>query len=256
MSAVEEIPKVMPVRTLKREPTIPELILPDLKKMEALGAYDRNVLLWLQDRYAIQAVRENIGELREINNAIRAEGMSDEDAQRQRIIAISKFTRETYSTEKAAGRGADLQSYIEAAKTFFEAESARYGNHLKEVAEYIRQSLASGVKPDIERYAREAYLSMSKIQEASHKLERMVSRPAALQVVAFMREGIEEINFAAVSSTDQVNVGRQMLLLVKEISAAPQKYIEFQDPSTMKMPERSPWDMEPMHRQGVAEAAY
>ena len=235
--------------SLYREPIIPELVIPDLKEMERSGSYDRNVLLWLQDGYVNRAIKEHLPQLHELHTSLVESGESPEEMRRQKTQALVEFTRASYATEKAAGRGADLKGYIDAAKTFFEAESARYGGHLQELAEYIKKALENGEKPDIERHARHAYVSMAKLSGAMTHLEGLSGKPAALQVANLMRKGIEEIKFATVGD-QPTNVGRELLKVVDKIGQNPSAYIEFRDPSRMGMPERGPWDYEPMHRQG------
>lgn len=235
--------------SLYREPIIPELVIPDLQEMERSGKHDRNVLLWLQDGYVNRAIKEHLPQLRQLHTSLVESGESPEEARRQKTQALVEFTRATYSTEKAAGRGADLKGYIDAATTFFEAESARYGGHLQELAEYIKKALENGEKPDIEGHARHAYVSMAKLSGAITHFEGMRDKPAALQVANLMRKGIDEIQFVTVGD-QPTNVGRKLLKVVERIEQNPSAYIEFRDPSRIGMPERGPWDYEPMHRQG------
>lgn len=232
-----------------REPTIPELVIPDLKAMERSGNYNREVLLWLQDGYVNRAIKEHLPQLKDLHTRLVESGESPDEARRQKMQALVEFTRATYSTEKAAGRGADLKSYLDAAKTFFEAEAVRYGGHLRELAEYIKKALENGEKPDIERHARHAWVSTAKLSSVIQHFENQNGKPAALQVANLMRKGIEEIKFVTVGD-QPTNVGRELLRAVEKIGQNPSAYIEFRDPSRMEMPERGPWDYEPMHRQG------
>lgn len=238
-----------------REPIIPDLVIQDLKDMERSGSYDRNVLLWLQDGYVNKAISQNIPHLRELHTNLTEAGENPDEIRRQKNQALVDLTRATYSTAKAAGDGADLKGYVDAAKTFFEAESARYGSHLQEVAEYIKKALENGEQPDIERYARSTYMSLAKLSGAMTQLEGLSGKPAAQQVATLMKKGIEQINFVAI--TDQpTNVGRELLKVVDKIGQNPGKYIEFRDPSRMAMPERGPWDFEPIQKQSSSSLSY
>jgi len=234
--------------SLCRKPIFSDLVIPDLKEMERSGSYNRNILLWLQDGYVIRAIKEHLPQLRELHTSLVESGESPEEMRRQKTQALVDFTRASYATEKAAGRGVDLKSYIDAAKAFFEAESARYGGHLQELAEYIKKALENGEKPDIERHARHAYVSMAKLSGAMTHLEGLSGKPAALQVANMMRKGIEEINFVTVGD-QPTNIGRELLKAVNEIRRNPRAYIEFREPSWIEVPDRGPWDYDPMHRQ-------
>lgn len=241
--------------TLRREPLVPELIIPDLKVMEGSGNYNRNVLLWLQDNYVAKAMEKHAGDLHEMHAALTSAGESRDDIRTEKMKALIGFTRDVYKQEKAEGRGAGLKTYLEAANTFFETESARYGSHLQEIAEYVQKALANGEHPDVEKYARHAYVSMSKISGAMTQLESLNGRPAAQQVATYMKRGIEQIHFATVGDQPPT-VGRVLLKFVEKISQNPGKYIEFRDPASIPMPERGPWDFEPIQRQSSHTVGY
>lgn len=241
--------------TFHREPIIPDLVIRDLKEMERSGNYDRNVLLWLQDGYANKAIAQNIPRLRELHTTLTEAGESPDEIRKKKNQALVDITQETYSTAKASGDGADLKGYVDAAKTFFEAESARYGGHLQEVAEYIKKALENGEQPDIERHARNAYMSLAKLSGAMTQLEGLSGKPAAQQVAIMMKKGIENINFVTVGD-QPTNVGRELLKVVDKIGQNPTKYIEFRDPSRMAMPERGPWDFEPIQKQANNNFSY
>lgn len=239
--------------TLHREPIINELVIPALKAMEG-GGYDRNVLLWLQDGYVNKALAQNQRELGGLRVQLAEQGLSEEEIKREQMQALAKFARQTYKQEAAEGRGADVKSYIDAANTFYEAESLRYGGHLQEVAEYIEKALANGEKPDLDRLARQAYISMAKMSSAIQHLQGMNGQAEAQKVAAFMKRGIDKINFTTVAD-QPTQAGRQLLKLVDEISQNPKKYIEFRDPSELAMPKRQPWEFEPVQR-GTASFDY
>lgn len=232
--------------TLHREPIINELVIPSLKAMEGSG-YNRHVLLWLQDGYVNKALTQNQRELGGMRASLVEQGLSDEEIKREQMQALAKFARQTYKAEQAEGRGADLKSYLDAANTFYEAESLRYGSHLQEVAEYIEKALANGEKPDLDRLARHAYISMAKMSSAIEQLKGMNGEAEAQKVAQFMNRGITKINFTTVGD-QPTNVGRQLLKLVDEIAQNPKKYIEFRDPSDLPMPKRQPWEFEPEQR--------
>lgn len=234
--------------SLHREPIIPELVIPDFKEMERTGSYDRNVLLWLQDGYVNRAIKEHSPQLLELHASLVESGEPPEKMRRQKMQALVEFTRASYASEKAAGRGVDLKGYIDAAKTFYESESARYGGCLQEVAEYIKRALENSEKPDIERLARHAYVCMAKLSGVMMHLERLCGKPAAQQVANLMRKWNEEIMFA-MAGDQPTNVGRKLLKMVDMIGQNPSAYIEFRDPSRVWMPERGPCDYEPMRRQ-------
>lgn len=112
-----------------REPVLEKLVLNDLIHLSNDSRYDKNVLLWMQDRYVNQAITENMGILIDLVRKGKQEGASPEEMQRERIETLVRLTRETYSSEKSLGRGADLKTYLDAATTFFEAEAVRYAGH-------------------------------------------------------------------------------------------------------------------------------
>lgn len=234
--------------TLHREPLFPELVIPDLKDMERSGSYDRNALLWLQDGYSSRALREYRPELRELHTRLVESGASIEEARRQKVETLAKFTCELYKSEKASGRGrvVDLKGYIEGAKAFYESESVRYGGHLQELAEYIAKALENGEKPDLERHARQVYVSMAKLSSTIVSLDG-ISGQSAAQASDIMKRGVDSLNINIIGD-QPTRVGRELLGLVNKISKNPTAYIEFRDPSGIEMPERGPWDFEPVHR--------
>lgn len=232
-----------------REPTIPELVIPDLKAMERSGNYNREVLLWLQDGYVNRAIKEHLPQLKDLHTRLVESGESPDEARRQKTQALVEFTCASYATEKAAGRGADLKSYIDAAKTFFESEVVRYGGHLQELAEYIKKALENGEKPDIDRHSRHGYVSYHKLNQVMKHLGELQGKPAALQVMNMMKKGVERLHFVTVGD-QPTNVGRRLWEAIEMIAENPSRYISMSDPSRMEMPERGPWDYEPMHRQG------
>ena len=102
---------------------------------------------------------------------------------------------------------------------------------------------------DIERFAREAYVSMARMSGAIGNLESIGARANAQQVAQMMKKGIEHINFATVTQPGQtLQVGRELLKVVDQIAQAPQKYMQFVDPHKLGTPKAGPWDFEPVHR--------
>ena len=230
-----------------RELMLGKLVVNDLIELGKDGRYDMNVLLWMQDRYAQQAVAENMQALIDMVRRGQQEGATPEEMQRERMEVLTKFTRETYSAEKGAGRGADLKTYLEAANTFFDAESVRYASHLKDVAEEIAKALANGERPDIDRISRTVYGATFKMAAAMESLER-INKASAKAVADMMQKGIQRIEMVAVTDSPDVSVGRVLFQAIEKISAAPEKYIQFTDPRRMEMPAYGPWDYEPVHR--------
>lgn len=229
-----------------REPVLEKLVLNDLIYLSQDSRYDKNVLLWMQDRYVSQAITENMSVLIDLMRKNKQEGASPEDAQRERIQTIIKLTHETYSSEKSLGRGADLKTYLDAATTFFEAESVRYAGHLKDVSEQIAKAVANGESPDIDRIARTVYGATFKMSGAIDSLER-INKSSADAVAKMMEKGIENIERVAVTNVE-LNVGRVLFKAIDQISQSPEKYIQFTDPRRMQMPDYKLWDFEPVHR--------
>lgn len=235
--------------TTRKELTLHELVIPDLKQMDATGRFDRNVLLWLQDAYVDRAMKENTGDLLNLHRELQATDMSEEERWKRKTEFLTNVTKETYSTAKGEGGGFDLKQYVDAAKTFYESESVLYAGQLGELAEYIKKSMEAGIKPDIERFAREAYVSMSRMGGAIQNLEKIGAQGNAQQVAQMMRKGIQNINYSAVAAPGQsVGVGRQLLEIVDKIGKAPEKYMQFVDPYKLDTPKTGPWDFEPIHR--------
>lgn len=229
-----------------REPVLEKLVLNDLIQLSNDSRYDKNVLLWMQDRYVNQAITENMSVLIDLVRKGKQEGSSPEEMQRERIEALVKLSRETYSSEKSLGRGADLKTYLDAATTFFEAESVRYGGHLKDVSEQIAKAVASGEIPDIDRIARTVYGATFKMAGAIDSLER-INKASADAVAKMMEAGIKKIEMVAVTDVE-LNVGRVLFKAIDQISQSPEKYIQFTDPRRMEMPDYKLWDFEPVHR--------
>lgn len=236
--------------TTRRELTLYDLVVPDLQQFEASGKFDRNVLLWLQDAYVSRAMKENTGELLKFHRQLAQESMSDDERMARKREFLGKITKETYSAIKGAGGGIDLKQYVDAAKTFYGVESTLYAGQLREVAEYIQKSLANGVKPDLERFARESFVSMARMSGAIKNLEGLGARANAHQVAQMMRQGIQTIHYTTVTtaSNQSLDVGRQLLKLVDQISQVPEKYLQFVDPRKMGAPRAGPWDFETERR--------
>ena len=193
-----------------------------------------------------QAMTENMAVLIDLVRRGQQEGTSPEDMKRERLDALVKLTRETYSSEKSLGRGADLKTYLESATTFFEAESVRYGGHLKDVSEEIAKALANGERPDIDRISRTVYGATFKMAGAIETLER-INKASADAVAKAMEAGIKQIEMVAVTNVE-LQVGRVLFQAIDKISQAPEKYIQFTDPRRMEMPVYQAWDYEPVHR--------
>ena len=71
-----------------REPVLGKLVLNDLIHMSQDARYDRNVLLWMQDRYAQQAMVENMTLLIDVVRKGQKEGVSQEEMQRERFLLL------------------------------------------------------------------------------------------------------------------------------------------------------------------------
>ncbi len=229
-----------------REPVLGKLVLNDLIHMSQDARYDRNVLLWMQDRYAQQAMVENMTLLIDVVRKGQKEGVSQEEMQRERIEVLEGLTRKTYAEEKEKGRGADLNGYLDAATTFFEAESVRYGSHLKDVAEEIAKALPNGEKPDLDRISRTIYGVGSKMSAAQESLGK-INQPAAQAVADLMQSSMKQINFTEVTN-HEVPIGRELLKAIEKIAEEPSRYINFTDPKNLAMPTFDVWDFEPEQR--------
>ncbi len=229
-----------------REPVLEKLVLNDLIQLSNDSRYDKNVLLWMQDRYVNQAITENMSVLIDLVRKGKQEGSTPDEMKRERIETLVRLARETYSSEKSLGRGADLKTYLDAATTFFEAESVRYAGHLKDVSEQISKAVANGERPDIDRIARTVYGATFKMSGAIDSLER-INKSSADAVAKMMENGVKRIEMVAVTNAE-LNVGRVLYQAIDQISSSPEKYIQFTDPRRMDMPDYKAWDFEPVHR--------
>lgn len=229
-----------------REPVLEKLVLNDLIQLSNDSRYDKNVLLWMQDRYVNQAITENMTVLIDLVRKGKQEGSTPDEMKRERIETLVRLARETYSSEKSLGRGADLKTYLDAATTFFEAESVRYAGHLKDVSEQIAKAVANGERPDIDRIARTVYGATFKMSGAIDSLER-INKSSADAVAKMMENGVKRIEMVAVTNAE-LNVGRVLYQAIDQISNSPEKYIQFTDPRRMDMPDYKAWDFEPVHR--------
>ena len=229
-----------------REPVLEKLVLNDLIHLSNDSRYDKNVLLWMQDRYVNQAITENMSVLIDLVRKGKQEGSTPDEMKRERIETLVRLARETYSSEKSLGRGADLKTYLDAATTFFEAESVRYAGHLKDVSEQIAKAVANGERPDIDRIARTVYGATFKMSGAIDSLER-INKSSADAVAKMMENGVKRIEMVAVTNAE-LNVGRVLYQAIDQISNSPEKYIQFTDPRRMDMPDYKAWDFEPVHR--------
>lgn len=219
---------------VKRELLLQYLIIPDLLAMEKSGAYDRQVLLQLQNRYVEQACVQY-----RIEIVMRGDAV-DKKAR------LEQYTCEVYLACKARGDGIDLKGYCDAASMFFEGEALRFGGQLKDIAEYLEKALSNGEKPDMERYARHCYIAYSKMGGAMAKIENLSGEQPARAIAQFLSECIHNIAFNSADSESVI--GRKLLQLTEKISAAPERYIKFNDPSMIPMADRDPWSFDTMRR--------
>lgn len=234
---------------IAREPVLEVLVIPDLIEMAKAGhgkGVDRNVLLWMQDAVVQKSIAENMPLLIDLMRKGREEGSSPDEQHRDRIQLLTKLTKETYSSEKSLGRGADLKTYLDAATTFFEAESTRHAGHLKELSEEIAKALANGEKPDIDRLARSIYGSTSKILGAMDSLESL-NKSSADAVRNAMQQGMERIGMIAATS-GALEVNRVLFAAIDQISKEPHRYVVFKDPARIQMPDIKLWDFETERR--------
>ena len=229
-----------------REPVLEKLVLNDLIQLSNDSRYDKNVLLWMQGMYINTAITENMSVLIDLVRKGKQEGSTPDEMKRERIETLVRLARETYSSEKSLGRGADLKTYLDAATTFFEAESVRYAGHLKDVSEQIAKAVANGERPDIDRIARTVYGATFKMSGAIDSLER-INKASADAVAKMMENGVKRIEMVAVTNAE-LNVGRVLYQAIDQISNSPEKYIQFTDPRRMDMPDYKAWDFEPVHR--------
>lgn len=229
-----------------REPVLEKLVISDLIELSRDSRYDKNVLLWMQDRYVTQSMTENMHVLIDLVRQAKQEGSSPEEIHSERMETLITLTRDTYSSEKLLGRGADFKNYLDAATTFFEAESLRYEGHLHDISEEIAKVIAIGEKPDIDRISRTVYGATFKMSGAIDSLEK-INTASAEAVSKMMTSSIQKIEMAAVTDVD-LNIGRVLFKAIEQISQSPEKYIQFTDPRRMDMPDYKIWDFEPEPR--------
>lgn len=93
-----------------------------------------------------------------------------------------------------------------------------------------RKSMEAGVKPDIRRFAREAYVSMARMSGAIGNLESIGARANAQQVAQMMkRHRAHQLRHRHAARPDLAGRAR-LLKVVDQIAQAPQKYMQFVDP--------------------------
>ena len=218
----------------RRELTLQELVIPDLQLMAASGKYDLNVLLWLQDAYVVRGMKDHFNELFAFHRDLAAQTeLTDDERWWCKIEFLGKITRAVYDAEKINDDGTRRpieERYLDAARTFYQAESVVYAGQLEELAEYIKQAMEAGVEPDLERFARDAYVSMSRMADSISKLEKLPNSHAQ-QMMQMMKRGIEAINYSVVSTPSRpIPAGRVLLQIVNEIGKNPHRYIEYKQP--------------------------
>lgn len=243
----ERKPSVSKTPTIAKEPLLEKLVIPDLIALSEAGQrIDRNVLLWMQEKWVAQALAENMPLMIDLMRKGREEGSTPDEQRRDRVQLLSKLAKETYSSEKSLGRGADLKTYLEAATTFFEAESTRHAGHLKDLSEEIAKAIANGERPDIDRIARSIYGSTAKILGAQDSLEHL-NKASADAVAKAMKQGMERIGMVAATS-GPLEVNRILFAAIDQIDKEPHKYVLFTDPQRIVTPDYQLWDFEPEHR--------
>lgn len=224
-----------------REVISRDLYIPDLVDMERTGNYDRHVLLWMQEAYAQRAIAKSGNILAQLNATWAFEDEPSDRIRQKQIRGIQDVTCDLYDIEKQSGGGADLKSYIDAAKAMYAAECAWYGIQLHEVAECIRIAIENVRAPDFDRSARIAYIAMSKMSVMMNLMEGICGKDDANKVSMTLSNAIKDINGVMGGSK---RLGRELLLSIEQISMNPQQYLEFREFSDAFDVERGPWEYE------------
>lgn len=238
----------------RRELMLQELVITDLQLMGASGKYDQNVLLWLQDAYVERAMKDHFAELSAFHRDLALQvDLTDDERWWCKTEFLGKMTCQVYEAEKINSDGARRpieDRYVDAARTFYQAESVVYAGQLEELAEYIKQAVEAGVEPDLDRFARDAYVSMSRMAGSVSKLEKLPGSNAQ-QMMQMMKQGIESINYAVVSTPGQpIPAGKRLLQIVNDIGQNPDRYIDYKAPQTIRA---NPIAFEPSRREASPE---
>lgn len=219
---------------VRRMPTLHDLVISDFQYMEAAGS-DRVVLLWMQDAYTVQAMSERVAELVVFLREIAAEELSDAERWQRKVDFLSSITAEAYQSAKAGGAAGRAwrsveQAYADAARTYYLSESALYGGQLCDLGAYLKGALEMGIAPDLERLAKEAFLSMARMSSlagAARAVDGGRNDMAAQTIVGMMQEGVEAIHRVGKGMGGQANrIGRDMLAIVQDIGDDPEKYLD------------------------------
>ena len=224
--------------------TIDKFVVPEIADLASDSRYDTQVLLWMQERFVQQAMAERMPEL--MDAVQESLSLPEDEGEAMRMGTLARFTVETYAAEKQLGRGVDLKAYLAAAEVYFETEAVKYGAHLRDVADEIKDKLDAGQRPDIDRLSRTVYGAAVKLSATIDSLETL-NKQCAEAVVQRMQEGVKRIEMVAITDSE-LNVGRVLFKAIETIAQAPEKYMQFKDPRTMEMPIIEPWDYEPIPR--------
>ena len=229
--------------TVHRELILTELVIPDLQQMDSTGNFDRSVLLWLQHGYVMKALADGAQQL----VRVKGEGSEDEsetERWKRWNEVLSQVTNGVYRAAWPAGGGFDLKQYVDAARAFYGSEASLYAGQLGELAEFIEKALAAGVKPDIERFAREAYRSMARMSGVMQNLEGVGAAGNADAVARMLRLRIEQL-YLVTGGPERALAGRELLQAVDDIASAAEQGALLDDAASEATAMVEPWDFDP-----------
>jgi hypothetical protein len=217
------------------------LIISDLAEMASTGRLDRDVLLWIQECIVQQALgTEGIG-------ARLLEERARHAIERVPVAeAITRALTNTVQAHRAScrkeGGEGDLQTYIEVARGYFAMMHARYEQRLGDLMFYLQQLGVLGMKPDIEVFARQAYVIFAKLSSIAEQLERLGDSRSGERVLP----GIEAWLHQACGLPDRT-LALSIVSNMERIAADPAACFSVSEDRAD--PVRGPWDVAPAARE-------
>ncbi len=232
------------------QPFLGALAIPDLQDAQRSGAFDLDVLLFLQDTYMQRTLTERAQMLREEFTRLDAE-VEDLDARAAaKREVVTTAMRELYSQLKDEGdETTGVRGYAGAAGVYLNGAIVDYQTYLLDVAAHLEQSVQVESTPDLGWLAGHTYALLARASSTVDTIEGALGVQAGQQAGVLLEAGISAIGSPGQDSLAQA-LGVRMWRMVEQIDVAPQNHVvnaEHHVEASVDF-EDSPWDIEPAER--------
>lgn len=234
------------------EPYFKALVIPDLQDAERSGAFDREVLLFLQDGYVQRTLVDSESDLGEVFVQINDE-VEDQDARATaKKEAVIRAVLEFYARLKAEGdETTGVRGYAGAAGVYLNGAIVDYQTYLLDLAQHLEQSVRVGSTPDLGWLAGHTYALLARAAKTAGTIESSLGVEAGLHADRILGKGMSAIGAPGQDSV-ALALGTKLWRMVQAIDKAPLEHVvnvEGDQEVGQALVESDPWDFEPANRQ-------